>query len=113
MGVIKILLISPFIDQSYALPLGSSTLAFIAAQLALKIAGKWFLTKEYVSNFLLFCAYSFLIFSVRYLTAIAEAKYPSLFELVFQYLITVFSYPLARVVLDKMSLLFNYKTKNA
>lgn len=113
MGVVKILLISPFIDQLYALPLGSSAIAFAAGQLTLKVAAKWFSIKKYVSNFLLFCGYSFLIFFIRYLTAVAEASYPSLFELVFQYLITVFSYPIARVVLDKISLLFNYKIKNA
>ena len=112
-GTIKILLLSLFIDQLYALPVGSSILAFVVGQLAIKVASKWFLTKEYVGNFFLFCAYCLLIFFLRYLAAIAEANYPSLFELVFQYLITVFSYPVSRVALDKMSELFNYQTKNA
>lgn len=114
MGMIKILLISVFIDQLYGLPLGCSTAAFICGSLSLKLASKWFLVKEYVSNMLLFCSYCFVIFAVRYLTFIIVQKGDvSLFELTFQYLISIFSYPIARALLDRIYPLFNFKAKNA
>jgi hypothetical protein len=107
--ILKILLISPFIDQLYAFPLGCSTVAFIIGQLAFKLVGKWFLVKEYISNFLLFCTYCFVIFTARYFIFTVQGLYLSLFELAFLYLITIFSYPLSQIVLDKISSLFSLK----
>lgn len=106
---LKILLISPFIDQLYAFPLGCSTLAYVIGQLVIRLAGKWFLVKEYISNFLLFCAYCFVIFSTRYFIFKTQGLQLSLFELSFQYLVTIFSYPLSQIVLEKVSSLFSLK----
>ena len=113
-GIVRVLLLSAFIDQIYGLPLGCSTLAYVCGQLSLKLADKWFLIKGYINNVLIFCCYCFVVFSVRYLTFLATEKGSiSSFELIFQYLTSICSYPLVRALLDRICPLFNFKAKDA
>lgn len=92
-----IFLIGFIIDQIYQLPIGTSSLSYILANLALTYAGKWLILKEYVTNILVFCAYSAFIISLRYLIFIAN--YEHIFDgtsLYFYYLTTILSYPILK-----------------
>lgn len=85
------------IDQIYQLPLGTSSLSYILANLTLTYVGKWFILKDYVTNILIFCAYSTFVISFRYLIFIANYKH--IFDgtsIYFYYLTTILSYPILK-----------------
>jgi hypothetical protein len=102
----KILVLGLFIDQFYSMILGCNSVVFILGNIFIKFIGKWFLIREYVSNFIIFCGYAMIVLFLRYLIYVSISMYPSIFEIIFQYLTTVFSYPLIRIILDKSSILF-------
>jgi hypothetical protein len=96
------------LDQSIGLPLGTNSLAFIFANLALNYANKWFILKDYLTNILAFCVYSLFIMSFRYLIFIANYKYSlDSWSLYFYYLTTILSYPLLALLIYKPSIILD------
>ncbi len=98
----QIFLIGIFFDQLYSMPIGTNSLVFLLANLLLKFVNRRFLLKAYFINFIIFCGYCLFIFYSRYLILSSKTLYlDSFMPLFFQYLTTVFSYPLVRIPLDK------------
>jgi len=98
----KILVAGLFMDQLYSMPSGCNSLAFLIGSIFFKYMSRQFLIKNYTINFMVFFAYAFVILICRYLIFLSLSQYPSIFELIFQYLTTIFSYPLLRIFLDKL-----------
>ena len=95
----QIFFIGFFFDQLYSMPIGTNSLVFILGDLWLKYISQWFVLKIYSINF---CGYCFLIFTLRYLIIIGFHLYTlKLLILFFQYLTTIFVYPIVRIPLDK------------
>lgn len=99
----QLLIAGLLFDQLYSMPIGTNSLVFILANFVLALLRKWFLLKTYEINFLIFYGYCLCILYFRYLVFITIVNYPpNLTEVFFQYLTTVFSYPLIRVFLDQL-----------
>ena len=98
----QIFFIGFFFDQLYSMPIGTNSLVFILGDLWLKYISQWFVLKIYSINFINFCGYCFLIFTLRYLIIIGFHLYTlKLLILFFQCLTTIFVYPIVRILLDK------------
>ena len=96
------------IDQIYQIPLGSSSFAFITANVALAYASRWFILKDYITNILVFCIYSFFVISFRYLIFLTKNDYS--FEglsIYFYYLTTILSYPILKFLIHKPFIVLN------
>jgi cell shape-determining protein MreD len=103
------------IDQAYSMPLGMNSLVFLLVHIIFKLAARFFPPKHYLTNFIIFCFYCFLIINFRYLLITAKKlQSDSYLVILFQYLTTIFSYSLIRVLLDSPSEYFrkNAKHKN-
>lgn len=86
--------LSLLFDELYSMPLGINILAFYMANYLLSLTAKWIISKEYISNFVIFCGYAFVVMICRYfflllLTTISI----NLPALLLQYLTTIISYP--------------------
>lgn len=91
-----------FCDELYSMPFGANSLFFIFADIILAITSKWCLLKRYISNFIIFCGYCLLILCLRYgIYDLYLKQTVNIFEMTFQLLTTIFSYPLIRIFLDK------------
>ena len=103
-------LIGIILDQIYGLPLGTSSLAYILANLILNYASRWFILQKYLTNILVFCAYSLFIICFRYLVFTISYQYS--FEglsIYFYYLTTILSYPILNFLIYQPSrILVNY-----
>jgi hypothetical protein len=92
-----------FFDQIYSMPIGTNSLVFILGDLWLKYISKWFILKIYVINLINFCGYCLIIFVLRYFIITGcRAHTTQLLILFFQYMTTIFSYSLVRILLDKL-----------
>lgn len=93
-----------FFDQLYSLPLGTNSLALLSAHLILKFFPPFFLLNRYITNFILFCFYCFIILNFRYLLIFNKSlSEPRYLLILFQYLTTIFSYNLITIFLDELS----------
>lgn len=102
MRVWQIFIIGIFFDQLYSMPTGTNSLVFLLANLLLKFGSRWFLFKDYFINFIVFCGYCLFVFYSRYLILSSKTLYlNNLVPIFFQYLTTIFSYPIVRIPLDK------------
>ena len=97
----KILIAGLLIDQMYGLPTGSSSLVLLINNILLKYKGWWVLVKHDLIHFIAFCGYAAITLICRYLIFVSLKQYPSLFELCFQCLTTIFSYPILKSILDR------------
>jgi cell shape-determining protein MreD len=98
----QLFLIGLLIDQLYQIPLGSSSLTLIIANLGLNHSKTWFALKDYHTNLLIFCVYSLFVISTRYLiVTIDSTHYIEGNEIYFYYLTTIFSYPIIYVFIQK------------
>lgn len=89
------------VDQLLSIPMGISSTAFILANTGLNYVNKWFMLKDYIVNLVVFCCYTLLIFYLRYLIISSKNQGSVIMvEFVFQYLLTVFCYPLVRPILN-------------
>lgn len=102
MAAWQIFIIGIFFDQLYSLPTGANSLVFLLANLLLKFGSRWLLLKDYFINFIFFCGYYLFVFYCRYLIFASKDLYlDNLVPIFFQYLTTIFSYPIFRIPLDK------------
>ncbi|WPY01330.1 hypothetical protein Trichorick_01240 [Candidatus Trichorickettsia mobilis] len=102
----QIFIIGIFLDQLYHFPIGTSAVTFLLTNLLLNKLRIWLVIRTSTINFIVFCSYAFLALVIRYL--IFTSKISSSLNLVtilFQYLTTIFSYPLFMILFDK-SLLY-------
>ncbi len=91
-----------FFDQLYYMPLGTNSLTFLITNLLLNILGKWWFLKAQLINFFLFCGYSLFLISFRYLIFLIKNESTVYLPImVFQYLTTIFSYPLLKALFNK------------
>ena len=89
-------------DQLYSMPLGTNSLVFVVAHLILKFCGKFFSTKEYLTNFILFCFYYLFVLHFRAILILTKGLViQGYLAMLFQYLTTICSYSLLRIPLDK------------
>ncbi|WP_375327305.1 hypothetical protein [Candidatus Tisiphia endosymbiont of Nemotelus uliginosus] len=95
-------LIGIVFDQLYSMPIGTNSLVLISAHLLVKLLGKYFILRGYLTNFIIFCCYYFYIIHCRYLLiVIKDLTSQGYLVLVMQYLTTIFSYNLIRIPFDK------------
>lgn len=89
-------------DQLYAMPIGTNSLTFVLAHHCLKSAGRWYRLNNYLTNFIIFWGYCLLIFSGRYVILTSKGLHTDhLSIMVFQYITTIFFYPLLSILLLK------------
>lgn len=97
-----IFIVGIFFDQLYSMPLGTNSLVFVVAHLILKFCGEFFPTKEYLTNFILFCVYYLFILHFRAILILSKGLViQGYLAMLFQYLTTICSYSLLRIPLDK------------
>ena len=101
------------LDQLYNMPMGVNPLILIFAKKTLDYTIKSLLLQNnYLSNMLLFCAYSFLVVSLRYLAATIFGNYHIQgISIYFYYLTTILSYPIFYIILEKSLTIFNCYVK--
>ncbi|WP_422229364.1 hypothetical protein [Rickettsia endosymbiont of Halotydeus destructor] len=102
-------------DSLYSMPLGTNSLVFLTAHLLFKLAARFFLVKNYLTNFIIFCVYCFFILNFRcLLVSIKKLNSDDYVIVLFQYLTTIFFYNLIRFLLDPPLDYFkkNVKQKN-
>lgn len=95
-------LIGIVFDQLYGMPIGTNSVVLISAHMLLKLLGKYFVLRSYLTNFIIFCLYYFYIIHFRYLLIIIKGlTIQGYFVMIMQYLTTIFSYNLLRIPFDK------------
>lgn len=91
-----------FFDQLYYMPLGTNSLTFLTTNLLVNLLGRWWFLRANLINFVIFCGYSFLIIYFRCLIVFLKSEGKVyLLAMIFQYLTTIFSYPLLKVLFNK------------
>jgi hypothetical protein len=92
-----------FIDQIHSMPIATNSLALILAHMWLNYVSKWFVLKTYVTSLANFYGYCLIILILRYFIIIGFNPISSqLLILFFQYMTTISSYPLVKIMLDKL-----------
>lgn len=95
-------LLGLLIDQLYQIPLGASSLSLITANLLLNQGKSKFFLKDYYTNISIFCLYSLLVISFRFLiVTIKSSYYIQGISIYFYYLTTIFSYPIIKMLIEK------------
>lgn len=90
------------VDQLYQMPLGSSSLSLIIANLLLNQSRSRFFLKDYYTNISIFCMYTMFMVTFRFLiVTIGSAHSIQGTSIYFYYLTTIFSYPLMKVLIRK------------
>ncbi len=98
----SLFLIGIVFDQLYGMPVGTNSLVLISAHMLLKLLGKYFVLRSYLTNFIIFGLYYFYIIHFQYLLIIIKGlTVPGYFVMIMQYLTTIFSYNLLRIPFDK------------
>ncbi|XVN41480.1 MAG: hypothetical protein RCO49_02835 [Rickettsia endosymbiont of Argas persicus] len=111
LNMLSIFLIGLFIDQVSGMPLSTNSLVFLSAYLILRLSSKFFAIKNYLTNFIVFCVYCLFIINFKYLLiTINNLEIDGYLTILFQYLTTIFSYNLVRLILDSP---LNYFTRHA
>lgn len=88
-------------DLLYSMPIGTNSLVFIIAHIILKFIGKFFVIKNYVTNFIIFCYYYFFVIHIEYLLILSKnLSSCGYLSLLMHYFATIFSYNLLRIPLD-------------
>jgi len=97
------------IDQLYQLPLGTSSLALMAANLGLYMSSNWLLLRDYFINLVVFCGYSLFVISVRYLlVTISSTHHIEGLSIFFYFFTTIFAYPIILPIITKPINLLNH-----
>ncbi|PCJ27326.1 MAG: hypothetical protein COA94_03975 [Rickettsiales bacterium] len=95
-------IIGLIVDRFYFLPVGSSSLLFILANMGLKVIARWLLLQNYLTNFAIFCVYSiFIMLSRELIVTIKSTYYIEGFALYFYILTTIFAYPIICMLINK------------
>ena len=90
------------IDQLYNFPLGTNSTIFILMHKTNNILNKWFLLKNYQNNLIVFCIYSLIVISARYLVIIIKSNYYiGSYGVICYYFSTILSYPILNILISK------------
>jgi hypothetical protein len=109
---LHIFFIGLVLDQIYLMPIGSNSLIYLLAMLFITFANKHIVLKNDVTNCSFFAAYSLLIIILKLIIlATKQSLAPGALIVVFQYLTTIFSYPLIKLIMDKITII--YRKSNA
>lgn len=101
LNMVVIFFIGLLLDQVNSMPIGTNSLAFLSAYIILKLSSKFFAIKNYLMNFIVFCVYCLFILNFKYLfVTMKKLEIDGYLTLFFQYLTTIFSYNLVRLILD-------------
>lgn len=92
-----------FIDQLYSMRIGTNSFCLILGNLTLSFINNKFAVRAYLLNFLVFCLYTLLIFCIRFIINNHTSwNMAIILPLIFQYLTTIFSYPIIEMILTKL-----------
>ncbi len=98
-------IIGIILDQIYQMPIGSNSLVFITANVALSYANRWFVLKDEITNIIVFGVYSFFVVSFRELIFLVKNDYNIQGVSIYFYYITTFlSYPTLKFLIQKPSM---------
>src|SRR5690606_13228071 len=99
----QLLFIGLFLDELYGVPLGVNSTSFIIANIMLSILHKQLAINKYVLHLSIMCFYTFVIEFARIVIMYKYSmNHIAIFALIFQYLTTIFIYPVLHKVLDKL-----------
>ncbi|BDU60781.1 hypothetical protein FLA4_11910 [Candidatus Rickettsia kotlanii] len=83
------------------IPIGTNSLVFLSAYTIYKLSSKYFVAKNYLINFIIFCVYCLFILNFKYLLiTIKKLEADEYLIIFFQFLTTIFSYNIIRLILD-------------
>ncbi|AAU04022.1 hypothetical protein [Rickettsia typhi] len=101
LNILSIFFLGLLIDQISGVPIGTDSLVFISANIIYKLSSKYFLAKNYLINFVVFCVYCLFILNFKYLlVTIKHLDAEGYLIIFFQFLTTIFSYNIIRLILD-------------
>jgi len=102
-------LVGVMVDQLYQVPLGTSSLALMAANWGLYMASNWLLLRDYFINLAVFCGYALFVIGARYLlVTISSTHHIEGLSIFFYFLTTIFAYPIILPIIIKPINLLNY-----
>ncbi|MCZ6896326.1 MAG: hypothetical protein O7C68_01440, partial [Rickettsia endosymbiont of Ixodes ricinus] len=61
LNIFSIFFLGLLIDQISSMPIGTNSLVFLSAYMIYKLSSKYFVAKNYLINFIIFCVYSLFI----------------------------------------------------
>lgn len=99
----EVFILGILFDQLYSMPIGTNSIALILGLVFVKLLSKWFIIKEYLANFIILCGFSFTVILTRWLIIYSKNMLVaplSIFSL--YYLTTIFSYPILKILFDKI-----------
>ncbi|AFB23795.1 hypothetical protein RPL_04790 [Rickettsia rickettsii str. Colombia] len=101
LNIFGIFFLGLFIDQISGMPIGTNSLVFLSAYTIYKLSSQYFVAKDYLINFIIFCVYSLFILNFKYLLiTIKKLEADGYLIIFFQFLTTIFSYNIIRLILD-------------
>ncbi|AEK74849.1 hypothetical protein RHHCN13_04345 [Rickettsia conorii subsp. heilongjiangensis] len=101
LNIFNIFFFGLFIDQISGMPIGTNSLVFLSAYTIYKLSSKYFVAKNYLINFIVFCVYCLFILNFKYLLiTIKKLEADGYLIIFFQFLTTIFSYNIIRLILD-------------
>ncbi len=101
LNIFSIFFLGLFIDQVSGMPIGTNSLVFLSAYIIYKLSSKFFIAKNYLINFVVFCVYCLFILNFKYLLiTIKKLEADGYLIIFFQFLTTIFSYNIVRLIID-------------
>ncbi len=101
LNIFSIFFLGLLIDQVSGMPIGTNSLVFLSAYIIYKLSSKFFLAKNYLINFVVFCVYCLFILNFKYLLITSKKLEADGYLIIFfQFLTTIFSYNIIRLMLD-------------
>lgn len=101
LNIFSIFFLGLFIDQVSGMPIGTNSLVFLLAYIIYKLSSKFFIAKNYLINFVVFCVYCLFILNFKYLLiTIKKLEVDGYLIIFFQFLTTIFSYNIVRLIID-------------
>jgi hypothetical protein len=101
LNIFGIFFLGLLIDQISGMPIGTNSLVFLSAYIIYKLSSKFFIAKNYLINFVVFCVYCLFILNFKYLlVTIKKLEADGYLIIFFQFLTTIFSYNVVRLILD-------------
>ncbi|AGJ01783.1 hypothetical protein [Rickettsia prowazekii] len=101
LNIFSIFFLGLLIDQISGMPIGTDSLVFVSANIIYKLSSKYFLAKNYLINFVVFCFYCLFILNFKYLlVTIKNLEVEGYLIIFLQSLTTIFSYNIIRLILD-------------
>ncbi|MCZ6902314.1 MAG: hypothetical protein O7C59_04450 [Rickettsia endosymbiont of Ixodes persulcatus] len=101
LNIFEIFFLGLLIDQISGMPIGTNSLVFLLAYMIYKVSSKYFVTKNNLTNFIIFCVYCLFILNFKYLlVTIKKLEADGYLTIFLQFLTTIFSYNLVRLIPD-------------